>query len=1502
MEIPSRIKDVYIELPDYSFHHGNTENSRKSLFVGRKNIQDRLKMLLLESSKNPSGAYLIAGYRGMGKTTLIDHVISEINPTKKESIKILEKLDVSLSQDNIKDQDVLRLMARKLFRNWLDFIREYMYPQNNGSVSQEVQEITSQLKILVESVDHSIKVNDKTRTSNKRLPDKYEYDKILTRLAFQPKEIEKELIVILDRIQKLRHENGVNIPYFVFIIDELDKIEPHYLYERSKNADDDDDIFGMNKVRRRQEEVERLLANLKSFLNTAKAKFIFIGGREMYDAALADISDRESFFSSVFHDIIYVPSFFKDTVSRQSGLTRLTEAYLAKLIVPESYLTSLGVEINDDWFELKNLFKYFKSIKNKKESDVSTHLEVYKVILLLQNFILYLTYRSNGTPKKLVSLIESYVWPMTEVKIAEMQASQEVIVFAGANINNDTSKGNRKFLRFSYNQQYEIGLTSNLYRPYAIIHSRTLKTLGDKLLYSTAYIIDYLLKFHPHAFSWRNLEMMPEIILINRDPNLRYYLEDVLKFLTGMYIRDTVNSIFQHKFYDRAASEIKLLAKISEPASAAFNFTLDESLQVKSYYRKKLKQLQHTYPNHTKEFIHSVSFMQSMLADLHYFDKEYDEAIVYHADAIQVLRKKVQNNPKSLTKHQVVLYVRHKLLLGLCLEKIKAFDSAYSIYRGLILNTPNLLDRVTNNDELYASGSEDVMQHRSGSEWDKPIRRMQLFIRPHIALLDIIEKQRVDGITYANLLRNFKDVYDFLIERKGERKDITIGYSIGRKSGKKDIKRDATRSHTLLADYYNHVGMILYYKNRNFRELFPLLKQLGYKNANKQSIYDFLESKRDHLKQGENFPDIENDKTDVTDHYVPSLSAMTYYLLALREIMTPLYKEINSLRKAIKNISSKSIFNGFNDQHENDFSKALILLSPEADGIVNAAVFFSIGNVFSKMGDALLGSLPNVKTNPNCFDISPNTLALFGKTPNVFLQDLELNKNTADTNELMDRSVGKDVLANLRKCMLTKNSIDDFLSLDYILILYRSASYFFLKSGRNNSCAFQYKKFLYVIKDYISFCSVKKDNMSVFNKELGSCCERVAERIFLINTWIADVSNRPQILKYRDIFQKTEQEVPVNNKNAKETQLIYLNLSTSPEVRETIALVEEIKLKLVDKTQKGRNENSSKRNYSIVTPYDMLSSKFARINELRAQCTLNYLKLKSMGFQWLTRPLLTNLSSIDKLNQRKAIFEKVKNSISSFNAGENLQQSLGSEIKITIHYKDKEKKRADQRRIKVIESVISQMAKDYVDSGLTSVDEFFAELAFDNSRKAIKARTGELLEVQKCICDSIFCLLEIIRNLNLFGISYIANHSYLANAHFKLANWCQAYLTYHVLIDEPSEIKDGIKSKLKKILAKEELSTLEPNYHNELAIQHYYAAIQTHNGGKNYRNINHTMSFLEDHFNDELTHFCAATERFRINIGFVRKKIKELKNKISDSKIYHYENYLFDNISDIEGD
>ena len=68
-----KIKTIYIQVPFYDFSSKDAD-----IFIGRKSAGENLKRRLLPSKKKDvkySGAYLVAGFRGMGKTKLVSQTI-----------------------------------------------------------------------------------------------------------------------------------------------------------------------------------------------------------------------------------------------------------------------------------------------------------------------------------------------------------------------------------------------------------------------------------------------------------------------------------------------------------------------------------------------------------------------------------------------------------------------------------------------------------------------------------------------------------------------------------------------------------------------------------------------------------------------------------------------------------------------------------------------------------------------------------------------------------------------------------------------------------------------------------------------------------------------------------------------------------------------------------------------------------------------------------------------------------------------------------------------------------------------------------------------------------------------------------------------------------------------------------------------------------------------------------------------------------------------------------
>ncbi|MEZ5039746.1 MAG: ATP-binding protein [Saprospiraceae bacterium] len=1531
-----KIKDVFIELDDYQFYHSPVDSENPSPhFLGREDAKTKLKTILSNTS-NPSGCYLVTGFRGMGKTSTVREAIRELHNRSKSKAKSISpkfmEIDIALSQSDIQELDILRQLARQIYLQWLKIYgpikiaRRLFYMSFGGLTSlalfiflidhsviwpswyEDLTAVGSKIhfinikkstlisfgfyfyiiiffvnllyaglifiksllqtfsnKVRMVSVSHH-DINDRLENLNSRLnartlqersvkltpqagltlgflkklnldysrlgPVSFETKKQLSYEIATPKEIEKELILILEEMHQLR---GLisrfylircilslairQIPWFIIIIDELDKIEPDHFNSREdslSNPDPED----LSQQRQRQKAVAKLLANMKSFLNTAKAKFIFIGGREMFDAALADVSDRESFYSSIFSSVINIESFFKDKLVKHTGVTGMTEAFICRSIIPKQFHFK-GAAPDDKKKKYvsdpDNLLKFYQILQDylKFEDTSSGDLEAKqrKIVFLLQSFFVFLTYRSNGSPKRLIELFEQYI-------ITGDQALSNGNPRIAVILPEERPNSKRLFLRFSFIKQYEISFTSNLYRPYLILNSRHMKQLDDKLLYSSAFILDHILKFHRHAFSWRNIELIPDIILVNKDPNLRFFIEDKLQFLFNMHIRETVNSIFQYKFFAKVSQEIKLLSKVSDLSAAAFNFTLDESYHLKAWYKRNLQVKMQDYQGFEKVlgsqgYIHAIGYLKNILGDLHYYDREYDEAIIYYTGVVQPLRSSMTNDIK-LSNHQIALYVRTKLKIGLCLEKIKLHDSAYSIYRTLILNGRRLVGKANLYQEPKSVSEEDkthIPVFNNGVQWEKPYRRMQLFLRPHIALLDLIEKQRVDGVTCSNLERNMEEYCAFL--------EIDNRFPATPQSDSEVTRLDRKRIQTLLADYYNNVGSLLYYKNKNFLRLHEkaingsfgkfFLTEFSSKKAN---LYSFTQQL--YSPSGEMTPS--------TSVFYPSLSAFIYYETALRELLLPYRNNIllvtTELLKTAQNLKlKKSKENPSLD--DNIFNVLTTLIREPYCSILNATILYFIANLISKMGDAVLSSLSKNSTGSLAIKLLDSFL----------LPDME------------------EKLEVIQRYLFTskKSHPSQFFSLNRAIALYHLAALFYRKANREYSYAFQHKKVLYLIKDYLTFFKEEEKAISALchfcrkrGKDNMMKIEEFATILFKSITATSNVSNRPQMEKFHEVLS-------VNKKRSSDKfyDKIYVNLSTAPEIREVILIIEEIRLKMyrleIEAENIERKQIKKLHPRKLLSSYDLISSMFCRMLELKYRSEYNW---------WRVNFLMARHLGLKSKKKQKT---------------ENIDKKV--------------------LRAKTQEVMRYAIQKHYNFEHDDDVVKVFLNHHVNNKES----------ELHCLIADSIFCLWEASRIFKNYETSYITNYSFQANAYYKLGNWIELYNKYQqVESSQSDQIQAGrIQKELDDLIGPAASGLMDQYFFYEMAIQSYEHAKQLHRQGKAYKDMNAKMHFLEDDFNDNLTHFGAGTERFRINIGVIDEKIIALRQALDqNSRVYKYGSYF----------
>lgn len=880
------------------------------------------------------------------------------------------------------------------------------------------------------------------------------------------REIENDLIFIfdeLDRVPKL-----FSPPEFIFVFDELDKVDP----QKTKNKEEQpfDTSLESEKVRNKRELVASIMASMKIFFTTAKAKFIFIAGREMYDASLADNADRESFLGSIFHDVIYVSSLYKDPFEDHSNdskepidITYWTEKYVCQLLLPPSRLYEPSLKGYADYLKAE----FFQD--TSRDEDSIEKRQFKKVINTVSVFINYLAFRSKGSPMNLFKLFEDF--------------AEE---FPNGNIRNENrlvlGKSDKSFyLTFDYQAQYRISFVAGIFRPYVIENGLYLKYLSDKILISTSYLLDHIYRFHEFGFSWRNLELLPEIIDINRAPLLRRHIEQIIIFLSDSNLKKVNNGFVNFKFHRKIIEEIRFLSRRSDTESATFNFILDESYALKSHYDKRLQKLVKEYNSYEKDadtlgIANSIYFLQSILGDLHFFDKEYDEAIIQYANSVQILRN---SNFEKWDLHQTFLYLRSTLREALVFERINTYEPAFAMYSKIveiIRQHGKRLKEIGEYDEKWRQSNKDneleidesskaffknmgASHKRKDFHFAKSLyENFSLMILPILAKLAVVDKISQQGITLKDSLRVDRDFHATLTYLKKDEKFI------------------------LKADYHLQKGDILFYKNG--------LLYKDYGDYSKEG--DARKAIKDYGLEG----DIHDDLNVPLSAYQEYMIGLTYLVIKFagkiklgKEEITLDDNSLDNPRTGSYKIEQDKIENYKNftekvrgfilskskklellllakvSQFLNNYGKKI-----ENENIhllnINNKVWHVKARLFSAIGDCLLV----MDSKPNLYEV--DTLVEY-----FILKDKD---GIDEKKKILFDSIFKLPTKDNDELGGNLNNLGGFVSRTTIGI-----AYFFLssicyrRSGEIRSLAYQYKKILFVLKSYAKYIDSKNQKIII---------------------------------------------------------------------------------------------------------------------------------------------------------------------------------------------------------------------------------------------------------------------------------------------------------------------------------------------------------------------------------------------------------------------------------------
>lgn len=715
---------------------------------------------------------------------------------------------------------------------WLKFLRAPFH-------------ILSELENLQDSIAASIRkekgISVGVSTSENSILDKFKFHSKTEKNypMSDVHDIEKKLIDILANIAQ--KSGFFSKPQFIIIFDELDKIDA--AQQENVKSQSKTDSFSPETIRNRQDAIFKLLSGLKYFLTTAQAKFIFVAGREIYEASLADMVDRSHYLSSIFNDVINIPSFMSDfSDGRENNIFSTTEQFVCRYLFPRGYITSdyTLASYNQYMIEMdENLLKKNKN-DNKDEFSKELKLEREKIIVLLNSFIIYLTHIGKGAPKKIIDSFEKYVDRVPPYKMDVFLEKNHPMQW----IVRKRQKNSIYFLKFDFLDQYTISLVSYLVNPVILrFNSSKIHQHGDKLLISSLFFLDHLYKFHRNAFSWRALESSPELIDVNKTPELRDHITDLLHFLSQNHLKSVNNGLYNFCFYKKVSHEINFLTSVSEQASAIFNFTLDESYSVKQYYRSQLEYIRKQYEADNvkrKQTVDELATLHFTLGELHLYDEEIEDAIIEFDNSYSILSTL---EPKEMTSEQIIVLIKTMLSLGIAYERKKLNDQAFLIYSEAVR-----LIIASRNIELKGLGL--YSEEDKNRMIVKPLKKYGILDEPEIYFRDQCEGKSF--ITALDDLRHLHPDIHSIISKFTAYEGIRLLYlpllakfQMLEKSQlggiqKRDIKRllkefsfltnmlNKENKHFIKSDFYAKVADILYYKNsmiitdfENFQLLFP---------------------------------------------------------------------------------------------------------------------------------------------------------------------------------------------------------------------------------------------------------------------------------------------------------------------------------------------------------------------------------------------------------------------------------------------------------------------------------------------------------------------------------------------------------------------------------------------------------------------------------------------------------------------------------------------------------
>lgn len=619
----------------------NNHEDGKDSFIGRKNQLARFEEDLASYNR---GAFLVTGYRGVGKTRFVSEALSNM---KRKSIKSfidedIVQVNMSLGNGSICVLDLLVDMVLHLADKKLGMIL--------GSTYRATRSVTEFTRKIRES---SMTIPDNLLGYVQKTQDEKGQTVTSHKNEDSVRQVETKLIEYINLVSKQQWRNPFK--YFsifkrhtralwkapvrrkrklIFVFDELDKVSAFYgVGNTDDGGNDSKDI------------VNKLLGSMKRLFSESDALFIFIAGRDILDTYHSEVGHTNALYEHLFKEIYYIPSLLSDrSAGQNSRLSRMIEEYVYYRITGESFIAK-AFEDSKEYQQSKSpLYKMEDKMEcfgvDKKDKSRCRQ----NGILLLRNFSNFLTFHTWGNFNKLIRLFSTFLVVKTEDEIFSEMDDRHVVL-----LNPDVGKSPkdkvRYYLRFDLKAMHRIMLASNLYTLFYQGVGRQLISSDDKLTISSFLLYHHILKYHRIGFSRKHVERASEAISRTRVPRLASVGDSIVNVVLKPFIRETQGGFFLYRFYHHFQQEIIYVSNLAEIDMATYNFSNEAHSEVNNYFkelhRKYRRELKHS---EVESGLVTEAKLQEIMGDISVWNERSEDAFIYYGGANSSLSESKKKN------------------------------------------------------------------------------------------------------------------------------------------------------------------------------------------------------------------------------------------------------------------------------------------------------------------------------------------------------------------------------------------------------------------------------------------------------------------------------------------------------------------------------------------------------------------------------------------------------------------------------------------------------------------------------------------------------------------------------------------------------------------------------------------------------------------------------------------------------------------------------------------